>query len=385
MQKNFERVEKHLYRRQYQTSTGDWSTLYYVRFTDWKKIRRTFPLGADLKTARDELKVLEARNIRREDFDADKEKARQGITFSEWAKLYFKEKIDPEKRVGGVDRERRSFKKLEPFFGNLLLSEINRSKIMEYRAKRLQEPIIRRGKPVEGTKIAFPTLNRELAFLRYMLNLAADDGIIETVPKMKLQSEKGRKRDRIASEDEYKALLENVARPAQRVLIGLYETAMRVNEVLRLTWDRIDEKAGLIRLKAEDVKEKAPRRVPISEELQSVLDELKAEQRRVSNISNRVFTRRGRPITNIRTAFDLAKEKAKIEDLRLHDLRHTCITRWSMMAIPREAVMAASGHHSIEMHDRYVNVKDHHLKEAFKFATTLQRGKPIDHAASVSY
>src|SRR5688572_8142433 len=69
MNQKFECIEKHLYRRQYQTAGGNWSTLYYVIFTDWKKKRRTFPVGSDLKTAREELRVYQARNIRKEDFD----------------------------------------------------------------------------------------------------------------------------------------------------------------------------------------------------------------------------------------------------------------------------------------------------------------------------
>src|SRR3990167_772464 len=94
MKQNFERVEKHLYRRQYQTGGGDWSTLYYGIFTDWKRKRRTFPLGSDLKTAREELKVLEARNIRKEDFDQEKEEQRKagiaGMTVAEWLQKYLK-------------------------------------------------------------------------------------------------------------------------------------------------------------------------------------------------------------------------------------------------------------------------------------------------------
>jgi integrase len=66
-------------------------------------------------------------------------------------------------------------------------------------------------------------------------------------------------------------------------VIGLNETAMRVNELLKLTWLKVDEKAGLIRLKAADVKEKAPRVVPISPALQAVLDELKLEQKTIQS------------------------------------------------------------------------------------------------------
>ncbi|MEE8114819.1 MAG: site-specific integrase [Nitrososphaerales archaeon] len=383
MEDKFTRIERHLYKRQYRTESSNWSTLYYGIFVDWKGKRRKFPLGSDLKTAKGELKVLEARNIRREDFDKDKSSWQQGITFAEWGQLYFKEKVDPDKR--SVERERRSFTKLKEFFGNLPLVEINRSKVMEYKARRSKEPIIRKGKPVEGSKIAFSTVNCELAFLRYLLNLAVDDEIIETVPRMKLQSEKSRKRHRIASDDEYRALLESMSRPAQRVLIGLYESAMRVNELLRLPWDMVDERAGMIRLLAEYVKEKAPRNVPITDGLQVVLDELKMEQKKIASISNRVFTRNGKPIKSIRTAFELALEKNGIQDLRFHDFRHTCITYWATMGIPREVVMAASGHSSIEMHDGYVNVKENHIRDAFKMYTRCSHEKPVDEEKAASY
>src|SRR5262252_39373 len=99
------------------------------------------------------------------------------------------------------------------------------------------------------------------------------------------------------------ALLDNTSRPVQRVLIALYETAMRSSEVIGLTWPMVDEKAGFIRLPADYVKEKKKRTVPISPEFRAVLSELEAEQAKVSNISNRVFTRDGRPIKSFRTAF----------------------------------------------------------------------------------
>ncbi len=90
MERNFEQVAQHLYKRQYQTTNGDWSTRFYAFFKDkLKGKRRSFPLGSDLKTAKDELKVLEARNIRKEDFDKDMEPPKpkeQGITFSMWTK-----------------------------------------------------------------------------------------------------------------------------------------------------------------------------------------------------------------------------------------------------------------------------------------------------------
>ena len=237
--------------------------------------------------------------------------------------------------------------------------------------------------------MSFPTVNRELAFLRYLLNVAADDGIIEAAPSVNLKTEKDRKRDRVASEKEYKSLLDNMPRPAQRVLIALYETAMRANEVLRLPWNMVDEKAGFIRLPADYVKEKKNRTVPISPELRAVLYELKSEQRKVSSISSgvssRVFTRNSRPMTSVRTAFELAKEKAEIADLHLHDFRHTAITRWATQGIAQQAIMAAAGHHSIQQSNAYVNMKDEHLKQAFNCSTPVIQGNAVDAAQAVSY
>jgi hypothetical protein len=40
MNKKFERIEKHPYLRQYQTASGEWSTLYYVRFEEFIANRR---------------------------------------------------------------------------------------------------------------------------------------------------------------------------------------------------------------------------------------------------------------------------------------------------------------------------------------------------------
>ena len=378
MEQKIERIEKHLYKRQYQTAGGDWSTLYYARFTDWKGKRRAFPLGSDLKTAREELKVLEARNIRREDFDKD---SVQGMTFSKWAERY----LTLVKHKRSLERDERTCKKLTEFFGSMLLSQITRTKIMEYKNLRLESAIIRRGKPVQGSRIKVSTVNRELACLKHMLRLAADEGIIENAPTIKLDSEKKFARKRVISDEEYQALLDASPRYLQRILIGLYETAMRKSELLNLIWDRVDERAGVVRLLPEDTKEDDKRIVPITPALQEVLNELKAEQRKVANLANRVFTREAKPIKNLRTAFELARERAEVQDVVIHDFRHTAITRWATMGIPQEAAMKVSGHKSLAMHYRYANLQEKHVKEAFKLATQWQHEKQLDGAKSVSY
>ncbi len=272
--------------------------------------------------------------------------------------------------------------------GDLFLDQIDEAVIDDYRDKRQREPITKHGKPLKDTRISHSTVNRELAILRLLLRLAKRKNKIKVVPNFNLQSEKSLKRDRTATEEEYSAILANMPRHYQRPLIGLYETAMRVNELLSLTWDRVSEKDGFVRLKAEDVKEKAPRSVPISENLRAVLAELRGEQKfnkPVFPVGLRVFTRaNGRPIDSIRKPFEAACRAAKIEDLHLHDFRHTCITRWAMEGKPVGAIMAASGHHSFSMHDSYVNLREHHLRAAFCLQGVNTKSQ-VDESKPVSY
>src|SRR5215813_3855917 len=338
MEQSFERIGEHFYKRSYSTAKGEQRLKFYALFTDWKGIRRRFPLGSDEKSAKQGLRILEADNVKRVDFDKEREQRRaeeKRLTFSQWATLYFAEMISPDKR--SVEWEKFVVKKLELRFGRMFLDEIDEPAIDDYRDRRLRDPVTRGKKIMKGTRISLTTCNLELAVLRMLLRLAKRKKKIKTVPDFNIKEDKSRKRDRIASEEEYTAILANMKRYHQRPLIGLYETSMRLNELLKLTWPKIDEKAGFIRLKAEETKEKRPRSIPISPALRVVLNELREEQSRakVVNIHQRVFTKpNGLPIRNIRDAWLKALAAAKIKNLRLHDFRHTCITRWEMEGKP---------------------------------------------------
>ena len=331
------------------------------------------------------LTLLLADNVKKVDFSEQRRQQESRITLSAWGKRYFEEFIKPDKR--SLEWQRLIFKKLEARHGNMFLDQIDETVIDEYRDRRQREPLTTHGKVRQNTRISFSTVNRELAILRMLLRLAKRKKKIKAVPEFNLESEKSLKRSRKASNEEYQMILDHMPRHYQRPLIGLYETAMRVNELLKLTWDRVSERDGFIRLRAEDVKENEARSVPISQNLQAIFSELRAEQKqcKVVNLSGRVFTRpNGKPIISIRKPFEAARIAAKIDDLHLHDFRHTAITRWSMEGKPAGAIMAASGHHSLSMHDRYVNPTEQDLRAAFSFTGRLHETK-VDESKSVSY
>ena len=373
MNQTVERIEKHLYRRQYQMAGGEWSTLYYVRFQDCKGKHRTFPVGTALKTAREELRVYEARNIRREDFDLDKIKPEpepERLTIARYVPVFLASK----KSLPSYGFWKSCCAHVERLLGPIALDEITRSKIAEYKQLRLTEPIIRQGNPVEGSHVRASTVNREITALIGILNLAAENGLLEKIPatrKLK-DSEEHLARERILEADEYKSLIEASPRWLQRVVIGAYEACLSRVDLLTLTTDEIHRKraeAAIIKLTAGRNKTKARQKVPISPALAEVLDELDRERKKLTSLHGAAvaFTRDGKPIGKnaLRKAFDAAKKQAKLKDFHFHDLRHCAVTRWALAGIPEELRKLAAGHSRRSVHQRYINPPDEHMVKIF--------------------
>jgi integrase len=148
-----------------------------------------------------------------------------------------------------------------------------------------------------------------------------------------------------------------------------------VEEPFNIRWPMID-KVGLFKLPAHILKEKFPRRTPISYEMREVLEELRDEQRKnkIQDMAGYVFTRRdGRRIRDITKAFAFALERAKLQDSGItpHSFRRACISRWTDLNIPRDFVMLFSGHRSSGVHDDYLQFTDATLVGKFREAGLL--------------
>ena len=128
--------------------------------------------------------------------------------------------------------------------------------------------------------------------------------------------------------------------------------------MLRLTWDCVRD--GLISVKGGRDKTGAKQRVGISPALADVLDELRAEYRKVPNTGKLVFTKEGKriPKATLRHAFDKAVADAKIEDFQFRDFRHCARTRWAAAGLPYEIAETAIGHKLKGIAGRYVNLTD---------------------------
>jgi len=137
-------------------------------------------------------------------------------------------------------------------------------------------------------------------------------------------------RERALDEEEYQRLLTASSLHLQRIVICAYETDMRRGEIQFLTWNKIDLKAGLIRLDGTDTKTGKGPAVPISAALQTILVEIRQELRvgKVAAIDGRVFTWKGRPMAEgWRTAFLAACRRAGLTALHFLESQHTFVAR----------------------------------------------------------
>lgn len=148
-----------------------------------------------------------------------------------------------------------------------------------------------------------------------------------------------------------------------------YQTGMRRREILNLTWDRVDLKAGIIHLKAEDTKTDDARFVPLTADLTTQLKDL--YKVRYLNEPH-VFLVNGKFVHSTKTAFNAACRRAKIEGFRFHDFRHTAVTNMRQAGIDHLTIMRITGHKTLEVFKRYNSFLESDLKEAsHRFNTYL--------------
>ena len=180
---------------------------------------------------------LRDRNNHRKDFDQEQQV--QGITLFTWIERF--EQVKASKRSLSKDKE--SAVKIKAHFGDCSLDTITTSSIEAYKQKRLTDTTKRGSAPKPAT------INREVAFLRSLLVLAARDRLIEQIPYVELFDENN-ERERIATPEEFKAILDHSDEHLRKFFYFFGIPACGNAKRSSSTWDRVDFKNDIIKLGA---------------------------------------------------------------------------------------------------------------------------------------
>jgi integrase/recombinase XerD len=136
-----------------------------------------------------------------------------------------------------------------------------------------------------------------------------------------------------------------------------------------------DVRPGERRLFIAEGKGGHQRIVPVSSRFFATLADYLEHERPEGSDTDRVFVvlkgpNRGRPLTaaGLDQIVRGARERARIERLTCHQLRHTCLTRLRESGMSLEALQAQAGHASIESTRIYLHLANDWLAEEYRRA-----------------
>ena len=251
------------------------------------------------------------------------------------------------------------------YFERSRIMSVLRHKISANKLSQLRPDLLASYKDERLQKVKPSTVRREFTILSHVLEMAINEWgyNLSTNPIVTVKRPKeGSARSRRLTPDELDCLSREISKCSNVHMAHAFRfaiaTAMRRGEILSLTWGNIDLDARTALL--EHTKNGDRRVVPLSPDAIRVLHERKMEGGGGVPPGGAVF-----PISAnaLRLAWERAKKRAGVTDLRFHDLRHEAITRFFEMGLSVPEVALISGHKDARMLFRYTHLKPEAVAE----------------------
>jgi integrase len=265
-------------------------------------------------------------------------------TIAELADRYFAEHVKVHNKPNTVTAVARVIARhIKPALGRIGVGELSRSRLKQWHQSMAATPY---------------EANRALAYCSKMLSLAATEWELRPDnPALGIKKFPEAKRSRFLTEAELealgKALVEathaRLERPAIILAIRLLAlTGCRLSEILGLSWDRVDLAKGVLWL---DEAKAGARAVPLGTAAAQLLASEPADG---SSLVLKTEAGKPLPVSSVEAAWRRLARRARIEDARLHDLRHTVGTYASGAGLNAFLIRDLLGHKTLAMTGRYV-------------------------------
>jgi len=277
-------------------------------------------------------------------------KPEANMTFSELTKWYLGfESVKAKAYYKTLNINLSSFNEK---FGNTKVKDIKKSDLENYQAIRKRD----------GLSDSY--IDQQIGAARSVIYRAFDDDLISIdnvriFKKVKdLLKKNSNARKRVLSSEEFKKLMNALPAHTKAIVAMGYYTGMRKGEIVNLTWDKVHLKKRIIKLTAQDTKDREAREIPICDALYKILKAIPEDIR-----DNHVFLFKGKPIKDIRTALENACQIAGIpygrseeDGFVFHDTRHCFNTNMRKSGVAESVIMKITGHSTREMFLRYDSV-----------------------------
>lgn len=314
------------------------------------------------------LTVDQARSIARDwaaevrrgsDPSATRNAEREAPTMAMLFDRYLTDHAAKRKKPASLRNDTRMIEKeLKPAFGRLRVKDVTRQQIRAYHAALADVPI---------------EANRRLALLSKAFSFAADE--LEWIargdhPVKGIRRFKEESRRRYLSDDEIGRLgaalkkaengqLERAISPyAVAMLRLLLLTGARHSEILTLRWSEVNLSRSCLEL--GDSKS-GPKAIFLSPAAKAVLDNLPSVE---DNPFVIVGAKPGSHMVNVKDAWAVIRRQAGLEDVRIHDLRHTFASLGIRAGMSLPLIGKLLGHTSTQTTARYAHLADDPLHSA---------------------
>lgn len=249
-------------------------------------------------------------------------------------------------------------KQLRPKFGRLKVQDVTRKQVRAYHEALAETPY---------------EANRRLALLSKLFSFAADE--LEWIasgdhPVKGIQKFKEVARRRYLSQTEMARLGQALAKAeagdlgrsvtvhAVAMLRLLTLTGARHSEILKLRWSEVDLERGRLELEDSKTGRKTIQLPPAARKILSELPHLDGNPHVI------VGAKPGSHLVNIKDSWAAIRRDASLDDVRIHDLRHTFASHGARSGMSLPVIGALLGHTSSQTTQRYAHLSDDPLRAA---------------------
>ena len=207
------------------------------------------------------------------------------------------------------------------------------------------------------------TYTRYRTTIQAILNAAKAEGWLSEVPKLATRTDKKKKTRDWLTHAQWAKLCGELPAHTRAMAMFAVETGLRQANVLGLRWSNVDIERQLVWVEAQDTKSNAALPVPLSEGALKVLKGMRGAHEEF------VFTFRGRPIKEVKTAFQAACVRAGVgthdsgayRGFTWHGLRHTWATWHVQNGTPLDVLQKLGGWSDLRMVMNYAHHSPGHL------------------------
>lgn len=165
---------------------------------------------------------------------------------------------------------------------------------------------------------------------------------------------------RYLTEAEEKRLMVEVSEYLKPIVVCALTTGLRLSNILNLKWESINFEQGFIEILKQQNKGHKKIQLPLSSKLKIELEKIGIKK------SGYVFLKPNTniPFKNIRDGFKGALKRAKIDNFRFHDFRHTVATRLVAKGSDLGTVKEYLAHSSLTTTQRYLHATPENMLKA---------------------